>query len=131
MCEGGFLDILGDVVSVVGGIQSSRAESKAIRRQAEVTRQAADFELARLGEETEALRSRQRVAFAKSGVTQTGSVLDVQTQTAEDAELEALNIQFGAGAGVQSRLFEARQARTAGVVRAAGTILTGAARRAR
>lgn len=129
MCDSGTLDILGDVLQVGGAVVASRAESKAIKRQAELTRQAADFELARLGEETEALRSRQRVAAAKSGVAQTGSVLDVQTQTAEDAELEALNIQFGAGAGVQSRLFEAKQVERAGLIGAGSTILTGAARR--
>ena len=46
-------------------------------------------------------------------------------QSAEEAELEALNIQFGAEAGTQARLFEAQQIRRAAPIRAAGTLLTG------
>ena len=115
---------LAAIATTVGGsVLQSRGEAKALRRQAEITQRAGEFELDRFGEETEALRSRQRVAGAKSGVRATGSILDVQRQSAEDAELEALNIQFGAGAGVQSRLFEAKQAETAGLIRGA----TGAA----
>ncbi len=130
MCDAGTLDIIGDVLQVGGAITQSRGESKALRRQADLTKQAGEFELARFGEETEALRSRQRVARAKSGVSESGSILDVQRQSAEDAELEALNIQFGAGAGVQSRLFEAKQVERAGQLKAVTSVLGGLRRRA-
>lgn len=46
-------------------------------------------------------------------------------QSAEEAELEALNIQFGASAGATSRLFEAKQVGRAGTISGAGTFLTG------
>ena len=130
MCDAGTLDIIGTVVQVGGAISQSRSESKVLRRQADLTKKAGEFELARFGEETDALRSRQRVARAKSGVGESGSILDVQRQSAEDAELEALNIQFGAGAGVQSRLFEAKQVERAGQLRAVTSVLGGLRRRA-
>jgi hypothetical protein len=127
MCDPATLAIAGGLLGAAGSLSQGAGQAAALRRQAELTRRSAEFELERFGEETEALRSRQRVASAKSGVRETGTVLDVQRQSAEDAELEALNIQFGAEAGVQARLFEAKQAERAGKIGAV-TSLLGTAR---
>jgi len=115
----------GTALTAVSGISGARTQSKVLEREAELGRREAQFEEARLREGAEALRGRQRVAAAKAGVAPSGSVLEVMRKSAEEAELEALNIQFGAEAGTQARLFEARQITGAAPVRAAGTLLTG------
>lgn len=115
----------GTALTAVSGISEARTQSKVLEREAELGRRSAEFEEARLREGAEALRGRQRVAAAKSGVAPSGSVLEVMRQSAEEAELEALNIQFGAEAGAQARLFEAQQIKRAAPIRAAGTLLTG------
>ncbi len=116
----------GTALTAISGISGARTQSKVLEREAELGRREAQFEEARLREGAEALRGRQRVAAAKAGVAPSGSVLEVMRKSAEEAELEALNIQFGAGAGAQARLFEARQITRAAPVRATGTLLTGA-----
>lgn len=126
MCTGLELALLaGTAATTVGGISSARTQSKVLEREAELGRREAQFEEARLREGAEALRGRQRVAAAKAGVAPSGSVLEVMRKSAEEAELEALNIQFGAEAGAQARLFEAKQIRRAAPTQAAGTLLTG------
>jgi hypothetical protein len=119
------LQAAGVVAQVGGEIVSTLAQKESLERQAALGLKAAEFETARLREEEERLKGRQRVAAAKSGVRRTGSVLETMQQSAEQAELEALNIQFGAQAGAQARLFEAKQTGIAGGLRAGGTFLTG------
>jgi len=126
MCTGLELALLGGVgLSAVGQVGAARTQSKVLEREAELGRREAQFEEARLREGAEELRGRQRVAAAKSGVAPSGSVLEVMRKSAEEAELEALNIQFGAEAGAQARLFEAKAIKRAAPIQAAGTLLTG------
>lgn len=126
MCTGLELALLGGVgLSAAGQVGAARTQSKVLEREAELGMREAQFEEARLREGAEALRGRQRVAAAKAGVAPSGSVLEVMRKSAEEAELEALNIQFGAEAGAQARLFEAKQIRRAAPIQAAGTLLTG------
>lgn len=119
------LQTAGTALAAGGQIASTIAQKEGLERQAALGLKAAEFETARLREEEERLIGRQRVAAAKSGVRRTGSVLETMQQSAEQAELEALNIQFGAQAGAQARLFEAKQVGRAGALKAAGTFLTG------
>lgn len=129
MCTGLEIALLaGTGLQAASQIQAGRTQSKLLEREAEIGRRSAAFEESRLREEAESLRGRQRTAAAKSGVTQTGSILEVMRDSAEEAELEALNIRFGSEAGAQSRLFEARQVSKAAPIQAAGTLLTGAQR---
>lgn len=126
MCDPATIALLvGTGLQAGGQISGARAQSKTLEREAELGKREAQFEEARLREGAEALRGRQRVAAAKAGVAPSGSVLEVMRKSAEEAELEALNIQFGAEAGAQARLFEAKQIRRAAPIRAAGTLLTG------
>jgi hypothetical protein len=127
MCTGAELLMLGGAgLSAVGQIQSANSQAAALEYDAKLQQQEADFEKARLAEEQEELAGRQRVAAAKSGSTSGGSIFDVMQGSAEQAELEALNIQFGATAGAQSKLFEAKQTKTAGKIGAGTTLLSGA-----
>jgi hypothetical protein len=119
------LQTAGTVISAGGQIATSIAQKEALERQAALGLKASKFETARLREAEERLVGRQRVAAAKGGVRRTGSVLEVMKESAEQAELEALNIQFGAEAGAAARLFEAKQVGRAGILKATGTFLTG------
>lgn len=129
MCTGAEIaGIVGAAVSTAGAVQSSKAQSAAIERQAQIEQQRAKFEKERAAEEAQRLEGRQRALIGKSGATTTGSVLETMRGSAEQAELDALNIQFGADAGTQSRLFEAGQVRKAGNIGAASTLLTSASK---
>jgi hypothetical protein len=126
MCTGAELALFGGTaLQALGGISAAKSQSAALERDAELRQREGAFETSRLREQGEALRGRQRVAAAKSGVSRTGSVLEVMRKSAEEEELEAINIQFGAEAGAQSKLFEAKQIKKAAPVKAAGTLLTG------
>jgi len=116
---------IGTAIQAGATVVAGRQQAKELKRQAELTRRAGEFEVARLRESEERLQARQRVRFAKSGVRRTGSVLEVMRQTAQEAEEEALNIQFGAESGAQARLFEAKQVKRAGQIAGLGTLLTG------
>lgn len=125
MCTGAELLLIGSGVSAVGQIAGTQAQSEALQRNAELERIKGASEKASLMESAERLRGQQRVAAAKSGVSQGGSVFEVMRQSAEDVEREAINIEFGAEAGSQSKLFEAKQVKKAGLVGAGGTLLSG------
>lgn len=129
MCDPATLmSIAGTASSVLGGSSSTDAQSQALERDAAIARKEADFEKDRLAEEQRSLLGRQIVAGAKGGSTQSGSILEVMRGSAEQAELEALNVEFGAQAGIQSKLFEASQIKQAGKMEAATTLLTGASK---
>ncbi len=129
MCTGmEVLALAGTGLSAVGQIQSANAQSATLEREAQLAQQEATFEKERLAEEQERTEGLQRVAAAKSGAGASGSILETMQGSAEQAELEALNIQFGADAGSQARLFEAKQVKNAGFVGAGSTLLTGASK---
>lgn len=119
------LGTVGVGLTALGQVGAAESQSKALEREAELTARSAEFETQRLREQGETLRGRQRVAAAKAGVAASGSVLEVMRKSAEEEELEALNIQFGGQAGSQARLFEAKQISRAAPIRATGTLLTG------
>ena len=116
---------IGTAIQAGATVVAGRQQAKELKKQAELTRQAGEFEVARLRETEERTQARQRVAFAKSGVRRTGTVLEVMKQTAQEVEEEALNIQFGAESGAQARLFEAKQVKKAGQIGGVTTLLTG------
>lgn len=116
---------IGTAVQAGAQVQAGRAQAKELARQADITRKVGEFEVKRLRETEEKLTARQRVAAAKSGVSRSGSVLEIMRQTAQDVEEEALNIQFGAAAGAQARLFESKQVSKAGKIGGVTTLLRG------
>ncbi len=129
MCTGlEILGLVGSGISAAGQLKSGKEQSQALQRDAQIRQQSAGFEADRLREDQDRLAGRQRALAGKSGATSSGSILDTMRASAESAELDALNIQFGAKAGVQSDLFAAKQAKQAGKIGAASTLLSGAAR---
>jgi len=128
MCTGAEIGLIaGAGAGVFGDIQGSRAQAATLKRDAELTKLQSQFELQKLVRTKERVKGAQVVAATKGGVAISGSVLEVMQQSAADAELEALNIKFGAEAGFQARQFEAKQVKKAGKIRAGGRLLTAGA----
>lgn len=142
MCGSGIADIfssasdigstVADVAAVAAPIIQAGAQLQAggaaldiAKQDVKLIERQKDLDLQALDREKQRTLARQKTGFAKSGVRRTGSVLEVMKQTAQEAEEEALNIQFGAAAGSQARLFEGRQQQKAGQIDAVGTLLTG------
>ena len=90
------------------------AQADAAEAQAEQNRLNAEFEAGQVRKRGEELLSRQRTQAAKSGAESSGSVFDVMRGSAEEIELEALGIEFGAATTEQTKLFEATSSRIAG-----------------
>lgn len=122
---------IGNTLSTVGALGSLAAqqsatsgESDLLKREADLIKRQGKFDVAQRGEEAKRLKSRQIVSAAKSGVTRTGSVLEVMNEAARIAEEESLNIELGAESGVSAKLFEAKQVSKAGKAKLASTALT-------
>lgn len=123
------LATVGTLAKIGGQLSSGGVESDLLTREADLTRRQGEFDVSQREDEARKLKSRQIVVGAKSGVRRTGSVLEVMNEAAEIAEREVANIEFGAGSGVQSKLFEAKQVKKAGRIGAASTALTSFGRR--
>ena len=111
--------------------EAKTVESGLLKREAALIERQGKFDVSQRKEEARKLASRQKVVTSKSGVTRTGSVLEVMNEAAEIAEKEVLNIEFGAESGSQAKLFEAsaaeksgRSAKKAGRTRGLTTALT-------
>lgn len=136
------LALIGTAVSAVGAIQQGRAAEKAANynaaiadRNATIARQqaAADADTSR------SVNSRRlgamRAKYGASGVQAEGSVLDVMADSAAQAELEALNIEYkgdlaaqGYGETASLNRMQGKNARTSGYLNAGATVLLGSAK---
>ena len=94
-------------------------------REAVQAQEAAAFEERKFRKGGERLKARQRVAFAKAGVTFEGSPLEVMERTAIELETDALMIRRGGRLGAQRLTAEAGLQRFAGK----SALLRGKARR--
>lgn len=122
------LGTIGTAVSTVGALSAGRAEAGASQFNADAARQeAASREAAQRTAAQRQLGS-IRAGVSKSGATMEGTPLMVLSESAANAEIDALNTRYSGqreGALYDSR---ARNARTAGYMRAGTSLLTGASR---
>ena len=122
------LQIAGTAASVMGAIQGGKAENSAAQFNADSARQeAASREAAQRAQADRALGS-IRAGVSKSGATMEGTPLAVLSESAANAEIDALNTRYSGQR--EAALYESRgrNARTAGYVRAGTSLLTGAGR---
>ena len=122
------LQAVGTAVSVIGAIQGGKADASANQFNADAARrEAASREAAQRTAAQRQLGS-IRAGVSKSGATMEGTPLMVLSESAANAEIDALNTRYSGqreGALYDSR---ARNARTAGYMRAGTSLLTGASR---
>lgn len=90
---------LGTAISAAGQIQAGKSQSEwsnynasVARQNAIAAQQSAEYDARRTREAGEKLKSRQRVLYAKSGVSLEGTPTDVMLGTAEDIEMDAMAI---------------------------------------
>lgn len=125
---GGVLGAVGTAVSVVGALSQGKAESSAAQFNADAARrEAASRENAQRTAAQRQLGS-IRAGVSKSGATMEGTPLAVLSESAANAEIDALNTRYSGQR--EAALYEARgrNARTAGYMRAGTSLLTGASR---
>ena len=118
------LATVGTLAKIGGQVSSAGVDSDLLKREAGLIERQGKFDVAQREDEARKLKSRQKVVAAKSGVRRTGSVLEVMNEAADIAEREVAQIEFGAGSGVQSKLFKAKQVKKGGRIGAATTALT-------
>ena len=136
------LAVASTAASVIGSLQQGQSAKAAANYNARVAennaiaaRQAAAAEAARERDRALRLTGAQRAAYAKGGVTMSGSALDVIGDTAAQAELDALTILYGgeararaAEADAAGQRYAGRQAQSASYAGAGSALLTGASR---
>ena len=125
---GSVLSTVGTVVGAVGAIQGGRAEARSAQFNADSARQeAASREAAQRTAAQRQLGS-IRAGVSKSGATMEGTPLAVLSESAANAEIDALNTRYSGQR--EAALYESRgrNARTAGYLRAGTSLLTGASR---
>ena len=125
---GSVASAVGTGLAVVGAIQGGKADASANQFNADAARrEAASREAAQRTAAQRQLGS-IRAGVSKSGATMEGTPLMVLSESAANAEIDALNTRYSGereGALYDSR---GRNARTAGYLRAGTSLLTGASR---
>ena len=117
---------VGTGLSVISSIQSGKAEAKAAQYNAESARREAQAR--ETAQRTAAQRQLGsiRAGVSKSGATMAGTPLAVLSESASNAEIDALNTRYSGQR--EASLYEARgrNAKTAGYLRAGTSLLSSA-----
>jgi len=125
---GSIAGAVGTGISVIGAIQGGKAENSAAQFNADSARMEAQAR--ETAQRTAAQRQLGsiRAGVSKSGATMEGTPLAVLSESAANAEIDALNTRYSGQR--EAALYEARgrNAKTAGYVRAGTSLLTGAGR---
>lgn len=81
-------------LGAIGGLMKGSSEKAALDAQANEVETAGIITKEQLTQEEEALRSQQASAYARAGVKQSGSVLDVMLDSATDYEFDKLTADY-------------------------------------
>ena len=120
--------LLGSIVGAVGAIQGGNAENSAAQFNAQSARMEAESrENAQRAQAKQQLGS-IRAGVSKSGATMEGTPLAVLSESAANAEIDALNTRYSGQR--EAALYESRgrNAKTAGYMRAGTSLLSSAGR---
>ena len=118
------------VVSAAGQMQAGQAQKKMAEYNAQVAQGTANYQAARQQDKTRRLMASARVAVNKSGLTMSGSPLDVIADSAVQSELDHQAIlRQGASQAAMDRT-QGRIAQQAGYFGAASSLLSGASQAA-
>lgn len=119
---------VGTVASAIGAMQAGKAEAGAANYNAEMARRDASSKEAaqRMGAQRQL--SNIRASVGKSGATMAGTPLMVLAESAANAEIDALNTRYSGAAESNLQMSRAKNARTAGNLRAGTSLLSGMSR---
>ena len=139
------LTVVGTAVSAYGTYQSmqqqgdmSEYNAQVAESQAKQTRLETSERVSRQRKENDRFKKRQRAAYAKSGITSTGTPLSVMSQTAADLELAALDTAYAGESKAQALMqqgavnrYQSKSIRRAAPLAVGTTLLGGANQLAR
>lgn len=121
--------------AVAGGIQAKQMgdyQGKAYEQQAQADAQATAFEMGQERKRQELLQANARAQVGASGVALAGSPTTVLTANARQNELDLAAMRYGSqlrqnGLGTQASIsrYSGKQARTAGYIEGASTLMSG------
>ena len=122
------LQIAGTAASVIGAIQGGKAEASSAQFNADSARQEAASREAAQRTAAHRQLGAIRAGVSKSGATMEGTPLAVLSESAANAEIDALNTRYSGQR--EAALYEARgrNAKTAGYMRAGTSLLSSAGR---
>lgn len=121
------LKLAGMGLKAFGQYQQGQEIAGTYEYNAALTLQGLDFQLAGFEVAAEEYSSTQRAMYAKSGVTMSGSPLDVMLKTATNFEMDKQVATFNAQSRANMLQYQAAQAEKQGKFNAAGTLISGAA----
>lgn len=116
------------VVSAAGAMQAGQAQKKMAEYNAQVAENTAHYQAARQQDKVRRLMASARVAVNKSGLTMSGSPLDVIADSAVQSELDHQAILRQGASQAELDRTEGRIAQQAGYFRAATSLLSGASK---
>lgn len=125
---GGALGTVGTVVGAVGAIRGAQAEAGAANYNAEMARRDASAKEAAQRVQQQRQLSNIRASVGKSGATMEGTPLMVLAESAANAEIDALNTRYSGIAESNLYSSRAKNARSAGNLRAGTSLLSGMSR---
>jgi len=128
---GGGLNVAGGITSVFGQKSAAEAQMQSLARESELGQLQAIFKKDSIAKQARKTLGAQKVAAAKSGVQASGSVMEVMRASAEEAELAALNAQYGADLASQAREIEAQNVHNAAINSMTSTLLETAGQAAK
>ncbi len=114
------------VMSAVGQIQAGQSQKKMAEYNARVAEDTARYQATRQQDRVQRMMAGARVAINKSGLTMSGSPLDVLADSATQAELDHQAILRGGAAQAGMDRSRGRVAQQAGYFGAATSLLKGA-----
>ncbi len=128
MVFGSVISGVANVVGAVSGLSTGKANAKLSREQAERERERTRIELRRHKRNVRRVLGEQRVQFVSAGVhADSGSALDIVSDTSSEAELDEKLIEAGGEARASFEESQARQFRKSGRNVFAKGLLTAAA----
>lgn len=123
---GNMISAGGDIISGIGGYMQGQEEAGADEYNANLALMEGQFQVEQIGEEESETLATQKAMYAKAGVEQEGSVLDVAMSTATQYEYSKQVAMFNAKSAATMDNYEAAMAKSKGDFALAGGLLSGA-----
>jgi hypothetical protein len=95
-----FLAAAGSIIQGIQGAGQAQAEAKYYKQEAKAKQISGDFEAEKQRERDRRYTASQRAAFGASGVTMSGTPMDVIGQTLEEQEKDILALRYGTQLGI-------------------------------
>lgn len=121
-----FLKLGSSILKGFGDLEVGKQEAGAYEYNAQLAEDEGSITQYQLGYAEEGLLSTQRAMYAKAGVTQSGSPLDVAVQSATQAEMDKQIARYNTESKANMYRYEAQVAQSQSKIKAGEDLLTGA-----